>query len=241
MKIIYKDQVKKELAIIIPAYNEEASIKEVLDEWYEVAKACNGNIVIIDDGSTDQTLPNLVQIATQYPLLIIISKTNSGHASTCLQGYQWAIEEGYEWIFQTDSDGQTVATDFQGFWDNRFDSSFIFGQRVKRGDGKIRYLISKILKLAIYIIFKVKVIDANVPFRLMSAVKLKPYIKQIPENFFLSNAYLTVLLSKNKEITWRKIQFINRQSGVPSVKLIGFFKVGIRVITEFWKHRCNLK
>lgn len=41
------------LYVIIPAYNEEANIEQVIKQWYPIVEDYNGQMVIIDDGSTD--------------------------------------------------------------------------------------------------------------------------------------------------------------------------------------------
>ena len=97
----------------------------------------------------------------------MINKENTGHGPTCIFAYKYAIAENADWVFQTDSDGQTKSSDFWNFWEKRNIYDFIIGYRAKRGDGLARRFISQTLKLVIFIIFNVIVKDANTPFRLM--------------------------------------------------------------------------
>ena len=57
------------LYIIIPAYNEEANIEKVIEQWYPIAETHNGQMVIIDDGSKDRTYEILRQKEKTHPLL----------------------------------------------------------------------------------------------------------------------------------------------------------------------------
>ena len=52
------------------------------------------------------------------PLLVAQTKPNGGHGSTVLYGYRYAIENGADYVFQTDSDGQTPPSEFDEFWES---------------------------------------------------------------------------------------------------------------------------
>ena len=76
-------------------------------------------LVIINDGSKDDTYEKLLSLAESRPYLIPLTKPNGGHGPTVIYGYRYAIEQGADYIFQTDSDGQTVPSEFEGFWEKR--------------------------------------------------------------------------------------------------------------------------
>lgn len=109
------------LYIIIPAYNEESNIEEVARQWHDVVKNINdeSRLVIIDDGSKDSTLNVLESLKEELSQLEVVTKENSGHGATVLYGYNYALENGAEYIFQTDSDGQTLPEEFYPFWEER--------------------------------------------------------------------------------------------------------------------------
>ena len=232
--------LQKNCAIIMPAYNEEAAIAGVVEEWGRVAEKIGGMLVVINDGSKDNTLQILKEAARRQKHLVVFDKANSGHASTCLKGYRWAINEKFTWIFQTDSDGQARSEDFDRAWEVRKDHDFIFGYRPSRGDGLARLVISRVLRLVIYFVFRVHVPDANVPFRLMKADRLEPQLRHVSEVIFLANALLTVVLQANAPIHWISITFQPRRGGQPSVSLPKFFKVGLKVTKEFMAVRKSL-
>lgn len=97
------------LYIVIPAYNEEDNIEKCVQDWYPIVEKYHGDgasrLVIIDDGSKDQTYQILTKLAKTRPLLQPLTKENGGHGSTVLSGYKYAINHKAEYIFQTDSDG----------------------------------------------------------------------------------------------------------------------------------------
>ena len=108
------------LYIVIPAYNESENIEKTIDQWYPVVERHNdeGNsrLVIINDGSKDNTYELLQKCAATRPLLVSLDKPNGGHGPTVLYGYRYAIRQKADYIFQTDSDGQTNPDEFEPFW-----------------------------------------------------------------------------------------------------------------------------
>lgn len=169
------------LYIIIPAYNEEANIKNVINNWYPIINKVQNDskLVVIDDGSKDTTLEILKKEAKNKKDLVVLRKANSGHGGTILYGYRYGIYKGANYIFQTDSDGQTLPSEFKSFWDLRKSYDMVIGNRIHRQDGMSRILVSKVLKNILFLIFHVKIDDPNTPFRLMKAETLADYIKII--------------------------------------------------------------
>ena len=124
------------------------------------------------------------------------TKKNSGHGGTVLYGYKYALQEGAEYIFQTDYDGQTLPSEFEPFWELRNEYDMIIGKRSHRKDGFSRVFVTKVLKVVIQVCFGVNVKDANTPYRLMKADTMKKYIQLIPDEYFLSNVLLSVIYAK---------------------------------------------
>ena len=74
------------LYIIIPAYNEEENIEQVIEDWYPIIQKHDGGgasrLVIIDDGSKDKTFSIIQQAAISKPLLCPITKPNGSAPTT---------------------------------------------------------------------------------------------------------------------------------------------------------------
>ncbi|MCB0697865.1 MAG: glycosyltransferase, partial [Chitinophagaceae bacterium] len=92
----------KNLWVVMPVYNEEEAVSAVIEEWQ---KCLSENVeqftfCIINDGSKDGTLGILRKYEARYKEIKIIDKPNSGHGQTCIYGYQLALDNGAEWIFQ---------------------------------------------------------------------------------------------------------------------------------------------
>ncbi len=230
----------------MPAYNEEANIESVVNEWYPIVErhSCeNGSrLIIVNDGSKDATLEKAKDMEKNRPLLEIIDKPNSGHGATILFAYDYALSHGADFIFQTDSDGQTRAEEFEQFWNLRKDFDFIIGHRNHREDGFSRILVTKILKIVLRIFFGVSITDANTPFRLMNSTTLAESKKFVPKDFNLSNVILSVVYHKKKyRIKYIPITFRPRQGGKNSINVKRIFRIGKNALHDFMNIKRNLE
>ena len=161
-------------------------------------------LVIIDDGSKDKTYTVMQEYASTRLLFQPLTKPNGGHGHTVLYGYRYAIEKGADYIFQTDSDGQTNPGEFTQFWKEKEKYDAIIGNRVVRGDGKDRKFVENTVCFLLRIIFGVKVKDANAPFRLMKTSLVDKYIDKLPGDFNIPNIMFTTYFVYHHE----KVEFL---------------------------------
>lgn len=234
------------LYLVMPAYNEAENIERVIEQWYTVVNACikkglDAKLVIANDGSKDNTFEIMEQLAAKYPNFIPLNKDNSGHGSTLLFLYRYAMNNGADYIFQTDSDGQTDHNEFWQMFNNREIFDFQIGTRQNREDGLSRVFVTKTLRLVVWLMFHEWVEDANTPFRLMRSDKLKEIMAVIPPEYFLCNVAISAIATKwNYNIGWYPITFKPRQGGVNSINMKRIFKIGWKAIGDFRAINSNL-
>lgn len=167
------------------------------------------------------------QIFAKLSLIGILSLKN-------LAAYHYAVDKNADFIFQTDSDGQTLSSEFEKFWELRNNFDMIIGDRSGRQDGFSRKFVTLTLRLVIRIIFGVNIVDANTPFRLMNAATLKNYLEKIPEGYNLSNVLLSVIYAKNNlRVKFLPITFRPRQGGKNSINLRRIFSIGWQAVKDF--------
>lgn len=229
---------------VMPAYNEAENIEATIGQWYPVVEKCGQDcrLVIANDGSKDNTYQKMLSLREKYPQFVPIDKPNSGHGATVLYLYRYAIEQGADYIFQTDSDGQTNPEEFWQMCENRERYDFQIGHRLGRQDGGSRIFVTKTLRLVVWLMFHEWVVDANTPFRLMNVEKLKTILEVIPKDYFLCNVAISAIAVKWKyNIGWYKITFKPRQGGVNSINMKRIFKIGWKALGDFKKINANLK
>ena len=85
-------------AAVIPAYNESATIRDVVERTIPQV----GLVVVVDDGSTDQT----ADIVSELPVRLVRHATNTGKGESIIDGIKLALGQGAEYIVTLDGDGQ---------------------------------------------------------------------------------------------------------------------------------------
>ena len=237
----------KSIYFVMPAYNEEANIEDVIKQWHPICEKINqlgdnAKLVIANDGSKDNTFGIMTQLQDKYPFLIPLDKANSGHGATVLYLYRYAIDNGADYVFQTDSDGQTLPEEFWQMWENKEKYDFQIGTRGGRQDGGSRVFVTKTLRFVVWCMFHVWVKDANTPFRLLDVEKLKPILDIIPTDYNLANVAVSAIAVRwNYNIAWYPITFRPRQGGVNSINMKRIFKIGVKALSDFRMINKNLK
>lgn len=218
-----------ELAVVMPVYNEQDAIENVVKKWHNELSKHNINfeLHVYNDGSKDNTKQILDKLATQYSNLKVHHKTNSGHGPTILQGYR--ENSSVPWIFQTDSDDELAPDSFIRLWEKRNDYDFLIGTRCERNQPKPRKIISAISRITVRIFYKKGVYDVNSPYRLMRSERLKNLFFLIPEHTFAPNVIISGMAGLRKlRIFQIEVPHQNRKTGEVSIKKWKLFKVSLR-------------
>lgn len=232
------------LYIVMPAYNEAENIESVVSSWYPVlyGKSEDSRLIIADSGSTDGTHEILLRLSAKYGKLRILSDTGKFHGEKLMALYNYAIVNGADYVFQTDSDGQTDPDEFSAFWEMRKEYDGIFGHRQIRGDGKIRAFVEYVVCFLLKLYFGVRLPDANAPFRLMRTEVLKKYLYRLPDDYNIPNIMIATYFTFYKERTaFRKISFRPRQGGKNSLNLFKIVKIGWKALGDFRRLKKEMK
>lgn len=232
------------LYIVMPAYNEEENIEAVIKQWYPKLQGTSdlSRMVIADKGSTDRTHEILECLKDYYPKLEILYTDNQYHGPKIIALYDYAIRNGADYIFQTDSDGQTNPNEFDSFWKKRMEYAGIFGNRTIRGDGKDRAFVEKVVCLLLKMYFGVDVPDANAPFRLMKAETVKKYLPLMKKDYNLPNIMITTFFRYyNETMLFEDISFKPRAAGKNSINIPRIIKIGWKALGDFRKFKGVMK
>ena len=97
------------IAIILPAFNEEATLGEVLRELVTSPMGLRSRVVVIDDGSTDRTS----NIAATFPVTLINHRKNRGLGHTFRTAVEYCLAEHIDVMVFFDADGQFSVADIE--------------------------------------------------------------------------------------------------------------------------------
>ena len=158
-----------ELSVFYPCYNEEKNIKSTVAKTIPVLKKITGKweIILVNDGSKDNTAAVLTSIKKQFPQQIKIITHNPN------RGYGGAVKSGlynskYKWITFTDSDGQFDFGEVVNLIkkQQQTQADIVIGYYLSRQVSKLTILTSKIWELIVFILFGLKVTDIDCAFKL---------------------------------------------------------------------------
>lgn len=221
------------LSLFFPAHNEAESVQELIRKANQVAQNMTDDyeIIIINDGSTDQTREFVESLMNQYPKLRLINHAvNQGYGGAVFSGFQNASKE---WIFFSDADLQFDLSEITKLVKHTPQYEVIIGFRKNRSDPFIRSLNTFGWKILNRIFFNLKVKDIDCAFKLIRASAIKPLLPQITSRGAMISAEFLIRL-QNAEYVIKEIPVTHlpRKSGSSSGANL---KVILRAFREMWK------
>ncbi len=183
--------VKKNVCIVIPCYNEE---KGLIIEKYSHFIEENKNVLIcfVNDGSTDNTLEILEGLKNNYPKHVVVHNLvkNAGKAEAIRNGMHFCKENHpFDYIAYLDADLATSLEEclaMTHYLNNKI--TFVFGSRIKRIGAVIersyyRFFVGRIIATSISYILKLGVYDTQCGCKVFSkelatAVFKEPFISK---------------------------------------------------------------
>jgi len=227
-----------DLALVMPVYNEEECIAEVIRSWRAMLARCGMDfrMIVLNDGSRDGTARVLAGFEGDERIEVV-HKENTGHGPTILLGYRRAVELA-EWVFQCDSDDEMKPDWFPALWERREAYDALFGVRQGRTQSLGRRLISACSRLVVRVLFGKGVADVNVPYRLMRSSVLGEVIRQIPADTFAPNVIISGALARARmRICNHPVPCEGRKTGRVSIAKWKLWKAAFR---SFWQTlRCR--
>jgi glycosyltransferase involved in cell wall biosynthesis len=187
------------LTIIIPAYNEERSLQTFLPEVINFCKQKSYKLIVVNDGSTDQTKKILASYSNESTLKILHHKLNAGYGAAIKTG---VYEADTDFVVTIDADGQHCLSDIDKLLQNAIetDADMVVGNRGNssgyyRSIGKwfIRRLAGFLMPLTIH--------DINSGMKLYSTSLAKKYINICPETMAYSDIILLAFVYKRRLVT----------------------------------------
>ncbi len=159
------------LCVIIPTYNNARTLSDVVTRTFEFSK----NIIVVNDGSTDNTAEILGQLDIPYTLISYSQNRGKGYA--LVKGFRKAMELGFQYAITLDSDGQHFPEDIPLLVKaaEKNLGSFIIGSRKLDGKeiSKGSLFANKFSNFWFYVQTGIKLPDTQTGYRLYPLYKLK--------------------------------------------------------------------
>jgi glycosyltransferase involved in cell wall biosynthesis len=173
-----------QLSVVLPVYNEAASIEHVLRDLHAKVASRLGSIewIVAEDGSTDATPEILARLAPELGIRLVSGRERKGYARAVKDALALATRP---WIFFSDSDGQHEPDDLFRLAEVavRENADIVTGVKTPRRDPWPRLLLSRGLRVANRALLGAEFADVNCGFRLQrrSVIhELLPHTGKLP-------------------------------------------------------------
>lgn len=95
---------KADSVVIIPTYNEKENIENIIRYVFSLEKEFH--ILIVEDNSPDGTADIVKRLIEEFPERLFIEqrKGKLGLGTAYIHGFKWALQRGYDFIFEMDAD-----------------------------------------------------------------------------------------------------------------------------------------
>lgn len=216
----------------MPVHNEAGVIADVVTEWISEldALALDYEILVYDDGSTDDTTQILDRLRQSRPRLVVRRHANRGHGATVLRGYR---EARGEWILQVDGDGEIPAASFPALWERRRSYDLVLGVRTGRRSSPDRRLVSWMAPVLVWLLFRQRLHDVNTPFRLMRRAAFEPIVAALPDRCVAPNVALCGLAARAKLRTAETpVRHQGRRAGRTSLRGLRVWRLAVRAALQ---------
>lgn len=221
--------------LIIPAFNEQESLKAFLPELHQYHSQYD--VIVVDDASTDQT----AQIARLNNVPVLRLAANLGIGGAVQTGFKYAVRNGYDAVVQLDGDGQHDPIWIEQLLEPimKAEVDCVIGSRYMGRDSDKNYKTPLIRRVGmifstilLFLATGKKVMDTTSGFRALNSRSFEFFARKYPVDHPEAEALLMLHQSKFKfkEIP---VKMRSRTSGQSLFTLIKAIQYPIRVLVGF--------
>jgi glycosyltransferase involved in cell wall biosynthesis len=205
----------KRALIVVPAFNEEASVGDVVREVF--SKVPGAHVLVVDDGSNDGTS----QQAREAGAVVATLPFNLGVGGAMRLGFRYALENRYDYVVQIDADGQHDPASVTAMLHELSHADLVLGARFAgQGDYKVhgpRRWAMATLSTVLSRIAHTQLTDTTSGFRASGPRAISVFARQYPAEY-LGDTIETLVIAARTGLAIRQIpvSMRPRSGGVPS-------------------------
>lgn len=130
--------------VIIPTYNERENIEKVVAQVFQLG--LDINILVVDDGSPDGTGDIVEKMQKEDSRINLIRRPGKlGLGTAYVQGFKFAIEHGYDYVFEMDADLSHDPNDIPRFLEQIPNYDLVLGSRYIDGVSVVNWPLSRLI------------------------------------------------------------------------------------------------
>lgn len=131
--------------VIIPTYNEKENIEKIISSVFALEE--HFDILIVDDSSPDGTAEIVQKLQRIHPnnLHLSIRKIKDGLGKAYLHGFDWALKNNYDYIFEMDADFSHNPQDLSKLFEACKNADMSIGSRYSKGVNVVNWPMGRVL------------------------------------------------------------------------------------------------
>jgi glycosyltransferase involved in cell wall biosynthesis len=161
------------ISAFFPCFDDEPTIGSMVNLAFSTIEkvGADGDVIVINDGSTDGSAYVLKELADLHPRMRVVThENNRGYGGALLSGFAAATQQ---WVFYTDGDAQFDPSELELLVRAaRDDIDVVQGYKIRRADSIVRRVIGRVYHRFVALLFGLRIRDTDCDFRLIRAAAL---------------------------------------------------------------------
>lgn len=218
------------LTIVIPAFNESASLPKVIPDLLTTCETEDWQIIIINDGSTDDTKNILLQWEESPRIKIIHHKVNRGYGGAIKSGIENTLTK---FCITYDADGQhhIESVKYLLQYMEKSNADLIVGGRTQKySSGKLRETGKWIIRKLAKILLPLNINDLNSGMKIYQTDLAKKYLPLCPNSMAYSDIITLIFISQKHLVLEKPIQVNERIAGESTIGVSTAMQTVIEII-----------
>ena len=223
------------ITVVVPCFNEKDAIRPILSNLETIVRQIGGEIVMVDDGSTDGTAEILDEIEAQASnkdcvVRVVHHRRNLGYGAAIKSGVRRAR---YQWIVITDADGTYPNDRIAGLVEEARDADMVVGARTLSNGGQpwLRRFAKAVLRAHCSWLVGEPIPDMNSGLRIFRKSVFEGVAKILPDGFSLTTTITVAMMRSRYRVVFMPISYaerVGRSKIRPLRDSLGFFQLIVR-------------
>ena len=230
------------ILIVIPTYNEKENIARLTEELLKIST--NISIMIVDDESPDGTGEIANSLSEKFTnVKVIHRKGKGGRGSACIEGFKYAFDRNFDYVFEMDADFSHDPKEIPRFLDKIKSCDMVIGSRYLRQSRIVdwsisRRIFSKIANFYAKAVLGIPISDYTNGYRLykIDVLKNMDFEKIKSKGYIVLSEMAYQVYKKGYSIGEVHTVFVNRKRGQSNLSFQEIYSAFTGVLKIRWRY-----